>query len=338
MYSMGLETSDLPMLFDEFRREQFKCADPGSTAPLWDLARWRLASDVTDTVGKYTGQLVGSGASFADKSLVLSGNDGFARIPASECLDALRHAFTVALWLKPRGAASLQAVFSQGNQLVVTMQATEVAVRVATTQGAVRLAGVIKPQAWTHLAVTYDGEHVMLWINGVRQASGELTGVLAATEAPINLGADADGQAWFAGALRDVAVFRSALDAEAISELLRPPTCEQTNTFYDIESDSCKSVTPCPAGTYVAEASTPTKDQSCAQCDGVTGYSDVPNLPACKAITKCVANAAYTVAPTPTSDGSCACQAGFYQAADASCQPVSPPCTLPAFQQAAPST
>jgi chitodextrinase len=76
---------------------------------------------------------------------------------------------------------------------------------------------------WTHLATTYNGTSVRLYVNGVLISSLPATGVLAVSTNPLELGGSLlDGGA-FAGLLDDVRVYNTALTATQIRTDMATP-------------------------------------------------------------------------------------------------------------------
>jgi hypothetical protein len=71
---------------------------------------------------------------------------------------------------------------------------------------------------WYHLAMTYDGSHLVLYVNGVavgeRQVSGVMTYNLARS---FSFGSDNGAQKYFTGQVSHVCVFDSALTANEVA-------------------------------------------------------------------------------------------------------------------------
>ena len=64
---------------------------------------------------------------------------------------------------------------------------------------------------WTHLAATYDGATLRLYVNGVQVASGARSGSLAPSTRPLQIGGDSVYGQNFAGLIDDVRVYHVAL-------------------------------------------------------------------------------------------------------------------------------
>ena len=76
---------------------------------------------------------------------------------------------------------------------------------------------------WTHLAMTYDGAALRLYVNGVQVASKAQTGPLATSATPLTIGGDPiDGQ-YFKGRIDEVRVYRAALSQAEIQADMAAP-------------------------------------------------------------------------------------------------------------------
>jgi glucose/arabinose dehydrogenase/PKD repeat protein len=67
--------------------------------------------------------------------------------------------------------------------------------------------------AWTHLAGTYDGTTLRLYVNGAQVATRALSGALAAGTQPLSIGGNGVWGEWFAGRIDEVRVYNRALTA-----------------------------------------------------------------------------------------------------------------------------
>ncbi len=77
---------------------------------------------------------------------------------------------------------------------------------------------------WTHLAATYDGATVRLYVNGTQVASGARSGPLAPSTHPLQIGGDSIYGQYFAGLIDDVRVYNVALTAAQIQADMNTPT------------------------------------------------------------------------------------------------------------------
>ena len=99
---------------------------------------------------------------------------------------------------------------------------------------------------WTHLAMTYTGTVISLYVNGIVVASVNTTGTLCATLGGnltnVLIGCGIIGANAFAGYVDDVRIYTSALNADEVNGLFKNPTLTQTvavsNSYLPITSYS----------------------------------------------------------------------------------------------------
>src|SRR5207244_13011036 len=76
--------------------------------------------------------------------------------------------------------------------------------------------GTVPLNSWTHLAVTYDGATLRLYVNGIQTAAQAVTGSLLSSTAPLRIGGDAPWGEYFSGTIDEVRVYNRALSAAEI--------------------------------------------------------------------------------------------------------------------------
>jgi hypothetical protein len=69
---------------------------------------------------------------------------------------------------------------------------------------------------WAHLAATYNGATMRLYVNGVQVASRAQTGVIATSTNPLQIGGDSIYGQYFAGRIDEVRIYNQALSAAQI--------------------------------------------------------------------------------------------------------------------------
>jgi chitodextrinase/dihydrofolate reductase len=85
------------------------------------------------------------------------------------------------------------------------------------TAGAAAYGTSALPQnAWTHVAVTYDGATLRLYVNGVQVSSLARTGNLVTSTNPLQIGGDSFYRQYFNGIIDEVRVYNVALTAAQI--------------------------------------------------------------------------------------------------------------------------
>jgi hypothetical protein len=77
--------------------------------------------------------------------------------------------------------------------------------------------------AWSHLAGTYDGAMLRLYVNGTLVATKAASGSIAVTANPLRFGGNAIWGEWFSGALDDLRVYNRALTGGEIATDMSTP-------------------------------------------------------------------------------------------------------------------
>ena len=127
---------------------------------------------------------------------------------------------TLEAWVrpaKPRGWRTLLLKEARG-KLAYGLYARTKTNRPAGYAGATRVDGRAKLPigAWRHVAVTYDGAALRLYVNGTLAATKRRTGRLTASKGPLRIGGSSIGKRWFAGRIDDVRVYARALTGAEI--------------------------------------------------------------------------------------------------------------------------
>ena len=76
---------------------------------------------------------------------------------------------------------------------------------------------------WTHLAMTYDGTTVRLYVNGTQVASTAKTGTIATSTNPLQIGGDSIYGQYFSGLIDEVRIYNVALTAAQIQSDMTTP-------------------------------------------------------------------------------------------------------------------
>jgi len=80
---------------------------------------------------------------------------------------------------------------------------------------------------WTHMAVTYDGTTLRLYVNGVLRSSTAASGGIGASTAPLRIGGNTvfsvPGTEYFAGLIDEVRIYNRALSAAEITADMNTP-------------------------------------------------------------------------------------------------------------------
>jgi hypothetical protein len=89
----------------------------------------------------------------------------------------------------------------------------------------VRVAGLspLPVNVWTHLAATYDGTTLRLYVNGGQVGSQAAIGAIQASTGLLRLGGNAVWGEWFAGRIDDVRIYNRPLTGAEIQTDMATP-------------------------------------------------------------------------------------------------------------------
>lgn len=82
---------------------------------------------------------------------------------------------------------------------------------------------LVKGNTWTHLATTYDGSLVRLYVNGVQVSSATATGPITTSTRVLGIGGDPIYGQYFAGRIDEVRIYNVALSAAQIQTDMTTP-------------------------------------------------------------------------------------------------------------------
>ncbi len=162
----------------------------------------------------------------ANGALLFDGVDDVATVASEPTLNPTQQV-SLGLWVRPGALPDRESfLISHGSwqnrwKLSLTPNA-RARWTVRTTAGTVDVdaAAPITSGAWVHLAATYDGTALKVYVNGQLSGQAPLTGLMAATDLPLMLGQmlPTDAGYNFAGSIDEVHVFNRALsDTEVLA-------------------------------------------------------------------------------------------------------------------------
>ncbi len=182
-------------------------------------------TSVADAAGKGNGGTI-SGASWDSagrngKALSFDGVDDRVTVPDANSLD-LTSSMTLEAWIKPRTAGGYRTAILKerpGNLAYALYASTTQANRPAAEAGSAELLGssALTANTWSHLAATYDGSVLRLYVNGALVGSKNQSLGLPTSGNPLRIGGNA---VWtdehFDGLIDDVRVYNRALSPSEI--------------------------------------------------------------------------------------------------------------------------
>ena len=183
-------------------------------------------TSVADAAGNgNTGTISGATWTTAGKfgnALSFSGNSAWVTINDSALLH-LTTGMTLEAWVSPTTVNSAwRDVIYKGddNYFLEATTSSGGKPSVGTTIGGVNAnlygPSVLPRNTWTHLASTYDGATVQLYVNGTMVASRAQTGPLVTSTNPLQIGGDSIYGQTFQGKIDEVRIYNRALSAAEI--------------------------------------------------------------------------------------------------------------------------
>jgi TM2 domain-containing membrane protein YozV len=155
-------------------------------------------------------------------ALTFNGTSNVVVVNSAPSLN-LTAAMTVSAWVYPTASQS-------GWRTIVQRQVDAYFLHASNSAGALRPAGggtfngtntyvggpsAIAVNTWTHLAVTYDGATIRLFVNGTQVATTPQTGSIETNTNPLRIGGNTYGE-YFQGRIDDVRIYSRALTATDI--------------------------------------------------------------------------------------------------------------------------
>jgi hypothetical protein len=209
-----------------------------NTAPAGLVAAYSFdegnGSTLYDASGKgRNGTLSGpiwSGAGRNGGALSFDGVNDFVRVDDHADLD-LTTGMTLEAWVNPSSLSGKWRTVlfkEQSGHMTYSLYANTDAGRptaqayVGGQKDAVGTAA-LATNAWTHLASTYDGSALRLYVNGTLVKTTALSGAMAVSTGQLKLGGNGVWSEWFAGLMDDVRIYNRALTASEIAGDMTAP-------------------------------------------------------------------------------------------------------------------
>ena len=212
------------------------------------VAWFKAEGTATDAINGTTGSL-GRGVTYGTGEVGLSFNfDGTTNstitLPGSATgpLDITGNQITIESWVYQTDRT--QANNSTIQQQILDKYSPTSGYALYTLNGVLRFSGTttvttrfildapsaIPLNAWTHVAVTYDGVTARMFVNGVQVSSIALTGTLVHSPGIVAIGNHNVGTAYgFKGKIDELTVYSRALDADEIQSIVNSGTTGKAN-------------------------------------------------------------------------------------------------------------
>ena len=205
-----------------------------SLAAYWSFNKASGDTAYDFSANGYHGNISGDASRQSGKSgnaLYFDGSDDYVKVPYSPLLNP--RFFTLSVWAKVQGASnSWRSVITSRYQEKNGKQSGYVIYagednhwRAVIGNGAGWSSAIgdsIINDAWTYIAVTYDGKALKLYINGDLITSKKTTSFMANGKSPLRIGAgrtESNPNFFYKGAIDEVRVFNKALSSDIIHKL-----------------------------------------------------------------------------------------------------------------------
>jgi len=156
------------------------------------------------------------------RALSFDGTNDRVDVPDAASLD-LTTGMTLEAWVKPTTVTGWRTAILKErgtNDLLYALYASNGAKPQAEAfTGAENSSGgptALPLNAWSHIASTYDGTTLRLYVNGVQASSKAVTGSMPNTANPLRIGGNAPWGEYFSGLIDEVRVYNRALTASEI--------------------------------------------------------------------------------------------------------------------------
>ena len=257
-------------------------ASPPVAAYSFDAA---TGTSLTDNSGSgNTGTISGAtwtGAGKSGGALAFDGVNDIVTIADKASLD-LTTGMTLEAWVRPTANSTWRTVVTKetsGNLTYGLFSNSDtpqpsaiVSIGSNPIQDITRGPSEVAMSTWTHLASTYDGAVLRLYVNGTEVSTTNVTGAMANSAGPLQIGGNNVWAEWFQGQIDDLRIYNRALTPSQLQTDMNTPVAPPPAG--DTQAPSA------PAGLVVSgQTQTALTLSWNASTDnvGVTGYSTYRN-------------------------------------------------------------
>ena len=207
---------------------------PGNNDGL--VGHWTMDGSGNDASGNgNNGSTVGStsyGAGQISSALLLASSSSRLQVPDNDSLD-ITGPITIAAWIRPTTVGTQYVIsknvksstdgfelsLSNGGRVFVRFNED-------SSGDALRVDSSSKyptnGSTWMHVAATYDGSTIRLYINGQLEGSKNASFQIGTNDLPLSIGSGDGGYRGMKGAIDDVRIYAKALSAQEIAALAPP--------------------------------------------------------------------------------------------------------------------
>jgi fibronectin type 3 domain-containing protein len=164
-------------------------------------------------------------------ALSFDGAGDFVTVADSPSLD-LTSTLTISAWVRPTTLSGWRTiVMKEGSAtgLVYSLYSTTNNNRpggyleIGGTDRELKATASVVTTGWRHLALTYDGTTMRIYIDGVLRGTRAQTGAVAASTGSLKIGGNAIWGEWFSGLIDEVRIYDRTLSAAEIVTVMNTP-------------------------------------------------------------------------------------------------------------------
>ncbi len=198
--------------------------------PIQPLGHWQFDGNLLDSACNLDGSAAAPVFIAGQEDQAILFDDDSQRVVLADQAALLTPSqITVATWVKPNQVANAFLVANRSYELRTTYSNEFLAIlrnENSHVSPAVYF-GHYNVGVWTHLSLTWDGESILAYQDGILQTAVDFQGTsLDQSSAPMSIGTSIWGNHGFRGTMDDLRIYGAALDAETI-ESLAMSTAEQ---------------------------------------------------------------------------------------------------------------
>ena len=214
-------------------------------------------------------------------ALNFNGSNAFVTVNDSASLH-LSSGMTLEAWVNPKAVSpSWRDVIYKGTNSSDSYYLEATSIYGSVPMGGARLgapaseaegAQPLATHTWTHLAVTYGGASMRLYVNGTQISSVSGSGNILTTNGVLQIGGDSVWGQYFKGAIDEVRIYDFALNQSQIRADMSTPIGASTPPPADTTAPTVVSESPASGASGVALGSTVTGTFSEAVQSGTIGF------------------------------------------------------------------
>jgi len=207
-----------------------------------EVSLYEFENNANDTVGSNNGTFVNgafsANAEYGSFAGDFNGTDAALQIEDDPSISGLSE-ITLSIWVNPNSLSSVNMIWSKGSDTSndfsrewfwrIETDGTMILIFTSgnTTDFRLDSSGTIPTGTYTHLAATYDGSQMKLFINGLEDTSRSVSGSIQDDSGKSLIGAQTDGNGgsassaiqFFDGLMDQARIFDRALTTSEISDL-----------------------------------------------------------------------------------------------------------------------